>query len=142
MGNLIKKNDFFSPSIFKDFFEDDIFNDRFFHRRGMPPVNVSEDNEKYQIELSVPGIEKENINITRDKDMLTVSYEQKTSDEYRDKNYHKREFQCSSFTRSFNLPPDVDFSKIDSMHHDGVLTIHLPKLENAKREDMVNIEIH
>ncbi|WP_319371933.1 Hsp20/alpha crystallin family protein [uncultured Ilyobacter sp.] len=142
MGNLIKKYDFFNPSVFKDFFEDDVFNDKIFRRRSLPPVNVSEDDEKYQIEVSVPGIEKENIKVSRDKDMLTISYEQKTSDEYKDKNYHRKEFQCQSFSRSFNMPPDVELEKIYSKHQDGILTIHLPKSESARKEDVVDIEIH
>ncbi len=141
MGNLIKKYDFFNPNVFKDFFEDDIFNDKFFHRRALPPVNVSEDREKYQIEVSVPGIDKENIKVTREKDMITISYEQKKSDEYKDKNYHRKEFQSQSFSRSFNLPADVDADKISSKHKDGVLEITLPKSEIAKKEDVVDIEI-
>lgn len=142
MGNLIKKYDFFSPSIFKDFFEDDIFNDKLFHRRAVPPVNVSEDREKYQIEVSVPGIDKENIKVSREKNMLTVSYEQKSTDEYEDKNYHRKEFQCHSFSRSFDLPADVLLDKISSKHKDGVLTITLPKSEIIEKEDVIDIDIN
>lgn len=143
MANLIKKPDFFSPNIFKDFFEDDFFNDRFsLHRRMFPPVNVSEGKDRYQIEVSVPGINKENIKITREHDTLTISYEQEKTNEFNDKNYHRREFQSQSFTRSFNLPPDVEIEKITSTHKDGVLSITLPKIESAiDTEEIVDIKI-
>ena len=141
MANLIKKYDIFSPSLFKDFFEDDIFNDSFFHRRAVPPVNVSEDKDKYLIEVSVPGVEKENIKIVRNNEVLTISYEQKTSSDYKEKNYFKREFQMQSFSRSFNLPADVILDKISSEHKDGVLSISLPKQEVKSVEDVVDIEI-
>jgi HSP20 family protein len=142
VGNLIKKYDFLSPSIFKDFFEDDIFNDKLFHRRTLPPVNVSEDREKYQIEVSVPGIEKENIKVSREKNMLTVSYEQENANEYKEKDYHRKEFQSNSFSRSFELPSDVDLEKISSKHHEGILTINLPKSEIMEKEDVVDININ
>ena len=141
MANLIKKYDVFTPSIFKDFFEDDIFNDRFFHRRAIPPVNVIEDSDKYRIEVSVPGIEKENIKVTRNQDTLTISYEQKSSDEYKEKNYYRKEFQSQSFNRSFTLPADVVLDNISSEHKDGILTISLPKKEITKKEEIVDIEI-
>ncbi len=61
MVNLIKKSDFFSPSIFKYFFEGEFFTEIFMYRRITPPVNASEEPDKYIVEIFVPCISKENI---------------------------------------------------------------------------------
>jgi len=141
MSNLVKKSDFLSPNFLKDFFEDDIFTDRFLRKRVMPPVNVSEDKENYQIDVSVPGIKKENIKVSYKDRLLTISYEQKHSNEQKEKNYHKQEFQSQSFMRSFTIPKDVNIEKISSEHKDGLLVILLPKIEMSKREESIDIEI-
>ncbi len=141
MTNLIKKSDFFSPSIFKDFFEDDFFPERFLHRRITPPVNVSEESDKYLVEISVPGISKENIKVKRDGDVLTVSYEQESSDEVKEKNYRRKEFQKQAFSRSFNLPENVKSEEIKSKHEDGILTITLPKKEVEEKPETIDIDI-
>ena len=129
------------PNFFKDFFEDEVFTDRFLHKRVIPPVNVSEDEENYQIDVSIPGIKKENIKVTYKEKRLTISYEQKHSDEYKERHYHRKEFQCQGFMRSFTIPKDVDIERISSEHKDGILVILLPKIEIAKKEDSINIEI-
>lgn len=141
MSNLVKKSDFLSPNFLKDFFEDEIFTDRFLRKRVMPPVNVSEDKENYQIDVSVPGIKKENIKVSYKERLLTISYEQEHSNEQKEKNYHKQEFQSQSFMRSFTIPKDVNIEKITSEHKDGLLVIHLPKIEISKREESIDIEI-
>lgn len=141
MANLIKKSDFFTPSVFKDFFEDEFFPERFLRRRIAPPVNVSEDNEKYLVEISAPGISKENIKVKLDGNTLTVSYDQETSDEVKEKNYHRKEFQKQSFSRSFTLPENVKSDEIKSKHEDGVLSITLPKKEVEEKPESIDIEV-
>ncbi|MCS5421344.1 MULTISPECIES: Hsp20/alpha crystallin family protein [Psychrilyobacter] len=141
MSNLIKKYDFFNPDIFRSLFEDDIFTDRLLHRRIMPPINVLENEENYQVDVSIPGIKKENIKITCKGRVLTISYKQKKSDEYKEKNYHRREFKSQSFSRSFTVPENVNLEKISSEHKDGILSILLPKIEVTKKENTIDIEI-
>ena len=142
MANLIKKYDIFTPSFLRDFFEDDFLTDSFFHRRLTPPVNISETSNSYVIEVSTPGVEKDNIKIRRQGNVLTLSYEQQDTKEYDKKNYHRKEFQSRSFSRSLNLPEDAEIDKISSEYRDGILTVSIPKLYESKaKEDIIDIEI-
>lgn len=142
MANLIKKYDIFTPNFLRDFFEDDFLTDSFFHRRLIPPVNISETSDSYVIEVSTPGIEKDNIKIRRQGNVLTLSYEQQDSKEYDKKNYHRKEFQSRPFSRSINLPEGVEIDKISSEYRDGILTVSIPKLDQSKpEEDIIDIEI-
>ena len=141
MHDLIKKNEFFSSDIFRNLLDDEFFTDRLLHRRVMPPTNVSENKENYQVDISIPGIEKENIKVTYKGRILTISYEQKKSEEHKEKNYHRREFECKSFARSFTVPKNVDLERISSEYKDGILTISLPKIEEAKEDEAIDIEI-
>jgi len=142
MANLIKKYDFFNPNLLRDFFEDDFLTDSFFHRRLTPPVNISETSNSYVIEISTPGIEKDNIKIKRQGNILTLSYEQQDVKEYEKKNYHRKEFQSRSFSRSLNIPEDSKLDNISSEYKDGILIISIPKLYESKtKEDVIDIEI-
>jgi len=142
MANLIKKHDIFNPNFLREFFEDDFLTDSFFHRRVTPPINISENKDGYSIEVSTPGIEKKNIKIQRQKNILTISYEQSDNKAYEGKNYHRREFQSRSFSRSINLPENVDTDKITSAYSNGILTISVPKLiSKATKKEVVDIEI-
>ena len=142
MANLIKKYDILNSNFLRDFFEDDFMGDTFFHRRLSPPVNISEDADRYMLEVLTPGIEKENIKIKRQGNILTISYEQQDTAEYEGKNYHRREFQKKSFSRSLNLPENVKIEDISSEYRDGILKISMPKLEKGKPEDdIIDIEV-
>lgn len=143
MSNIVKKRDFFNTVALKDFFEDeeDFFN-RFFKRKGFPLTNVSEDKDKYHMEVSVPGVEKDKIKLSRDGDTLTISYNEEKTHEENEKNYHKKEFHKESFMKSFTIPQDVDTDKIISEHKDGVLKIDLPKKPEAiEKKNQIEIEI-
>ncbi len=142
MANRIKKYDIFNPGFLKDFFEDDFLTDSFFHRRLTPPVNIWEGSNSYVVEVSTPGIKKEDIKIRRQGNVLTISYDEEESKEYTDKNYHRREFQRRSFSRSLNLPEDVEIDKILSEYRDGILIISIPKSElSPPKDEVIDIEI-
>ncbi len=142
MANLIKRHEIFNPNFFRDFFEDDFLTDSFFHKRISPPINISESEDGYSVEVSTPGIEKDNIKIQRQKNILTISYEQNDRKVYEEKNYHRREFQSRSFSRSINLPEDVDIYKITSAYSNGILTISVPKLKSkVSKDEVIDIEI-
>jgi HSP20 family protein len=134
MANLIKKHDIFGNDLFKDLFDDDFLMSNFFHRKNMPPVNISETDKEFMVEMSAPGIKKDEIKITRQGTLLNISYEHKDEKEEKDKkkNYYKKEFQSVSFSRSIQLPDNVDLEKINSEYHDGILKISVPKLEKDK----------
>jgi len=117
-------------SLFDPFFRRDI-ND-WFGRDFMdttPGVNISETNGSYHVELAAPGLKKEDFNIKVDGEMITISSEKETEKKTEDKNYYRREYNYSSFSRSFNLPVEVNQEKITASYTDGVLKLELPKKE-------------
>ena len=80
-------------SLLSDFFDDD----RFFYRQAIPAVNVKETNKAFEVELSAPGYNKKDFNITVDNKLLIVSAESKKDSEKSEDNYTRREFGYSSF---------------------------------------------
>lgn len=143
MSNLIKKRDFFNTVALKDFFEDeeDFFN-RVFKRKSFPLMNVSEEKERYHVEMSIPGVDRDKIKLSRDGETLTIKYEEEKTHEEGGKNYHKKEFHKESFVKSFAIPEDVDMEGITSEHKNGILKIDLPKKPEAiEKKNQVDIEI-
>ena len=128
------------------------FDDNFFNTPVMaqttttaPAVNVKEDNKQYVMEVAVPGLKKEQVNMSIDKDgYLTLSIENKN--EQKDKNkkehYLRREFSYTSYRQSYALPDNVDADKIEANVADGVLKVVLPKVEKKEeKEDVKHIEV-
>ena len=106
-----------------------------------PSVNIIETDNSYDLELSVPGFNKENISINVENDVLTIKGETKTEKEENKKSYTRHEFSYSSFTRSFNLNDQVRGDKIGADYKDGILTITIPKKEEAKKSLAREIKI-
>lgn len=98
-----------------------------------PSVNIIEAENSYDLELAVPGFNKENISINVENEVLTIKGETKTEKEDNKKSYTRREFSYSSFTRSFNLNDQVRGDKIGADYKDGILTVTIPKKEEAKK---------
>jgi HSP20 family protein len=94
----------------------------------------SEDGNSIVVSAKVPGIKPDNVDITVEDNVLTLSYESKEEKEEEDKKkkYYYKEIKESSFTRSVTLPQRVDSEKANADFKDGILTITLPKLEEAK----------
>ncbi len=119
---------------FNDVF-DTILNDRFLGGRQVaqtPAVNIAETENEFHIELAVPGLKKEDFKINLEKNVLSVSAEKKSENVEEGKKFSKREYNYTSFTRSFNLPESVDHSKIDAEYIDGILKLSVAKREEAK----------
>ena len=119
---------------FNDVF-DSIFNDSFFSDRmvtRVPAANISESAEHYHVELAAPGLKKEDFKISLERNVLSISVEQRTEDKQEERNYAKREYSYSSFVRSFTLPESADENGIQATYNDGVLAIDIPKREEAK----------
>jgi HSP20 family protein len=116
--------------LFESFLSDSPFSDRMISR--VPAVNISENENAYSIELAAPGLNKENFKIQLDKNLLTISVEQKSENNQENKQYNKREFSYTSFVRSFALPDSADDSNIDAEYTDGILKIMVQKKEEAK----------
>lgn len=118
-----------------------VFGNEFSSGFSMPKVNIKETNDDYFIELAVPGLKKDDFNIDLDDHVLIISTEQKTESESKDDNYTRREFGYSSFKRTFSLPESIDESKIKATYEEGILSVQLPKREEAKPKPSRTIEI-
>ncbi len=103
----------------------------------VPPVNIVEKEDQFVVEVAVPGVAKDEINVEVNDDLLTISKEVATTENEADTNketlkFTRREFNFSSFKRSFTLPETVDASLISASNSHGILSIVLPKKEEAK----------
>lgn len=102
------------------------------HAAFVPAVNISEEGNKFSLELSAPGFVKSDFKVEVDKSVMTVSAERKTETEAKDKKYTRKEFNYGSFKRSFSLPEGINEEAIDAKYESGVLNITLPKKEKEQ----------
>lgn len=131
MSTLTKRNDKLSLNDwFRDFFDVDPFFSRL-TLGSLPAANISEADDKYEIEMAIPGFNKEDFKIKVEKDMLTVSTESKSEKQEEDKTYTRKEFNYSSFSRSFRLPDNVQDDAITAKYDNGILKLQLPKTEKS-----------
>jgi HSP20 family protein len=107
----------------------------------LPKVNIKETPDAFMVDMAVPGLKKSDFHIDLDNQVLSISTEMKEENEHKEENYTRREFGYSSFKRTFTLPESVDDSKIDARYKDGILSIHLPKKEEAKQKPARTIKI-
>lgn len=131
------------PSLFNDFFEG-MFNNDLMNRemmRYVPSVNIAERKDDFRIELAAPGYMKEDFKVEHDNGVLTISSEKKDEKADSDDRYTRREFSFSSFRRTFSLPEYVDAEKISAEYKDGLLTLTIPKREEAKQKPVREIRI-
>ncbi len=131
-------------NIFDSFFNDDILNfpTKVNHwKNTSPSVNIKETEEGFNLELAAPGLVKEDFNLELNDDVLTISSEKKVENEAQKDNYTRREFSYQSFKRSFSLPESVDHANINAKYENGILSITLPKKEEAKPQPKRLIEI-
>jgi HSP20 family protein len=94
-----------------------------------PNVNTREGKEAYHIEVDLPGIKKENLDINVEDNVLTISGKRDFKDEVKKDNYYKIESAYGEFSRSFTLPEKVDVENIKAISTDGVLEVVIPKLK-------------
>ena len=98
----------------------------------VPPVDVRETDNSYVFAAELPGLTKDDVEITLEDNLLTLSGERELGEKSEDENYHRVERSHGKFSRSFSLPSQVDNSKVAASFQDGVLTIEVPKSEQAK----------
>lgn len=103
-----------------------------FNGAWMPAVDVAEEDDAYVVKVELPGVNKDDVKITLESNILTIRGEKKVESEVKQKNYHRTERSYGSFQRSFTLPTSVKNDKIDAVYKDGILTVSLPKAEEAK----------
>jgi HSP20 family protein len=107
----------------------------------LPKVNIKESADAFTVEMAIPGLKKSDFHIDIENQSLCISTEIKQENEQSEENYTRREFGYSSFKRTFSLPESVDDDKIDAKYSDGILSILLPKKEEAKQKPPRTINI-
>ena len=97
-----------------------------------PAVDITEDDKEYLVKAELPEVKKDDVKVTVENDILTISGERKFEKEENGKKYHRVERAYGSFVRSFGLPDDADAEKVEAKFSDGILKVHVAKSEAAK----------
>ncbi len=100
--------------------------------RRFPLVNISEDETGVYVEALLPGVEAESIDISVLRNTLTLSGERKTDETAKAVVWHRNERGTGRFSRTIELPAEIDGARVSARYKDGVLAIDLPKTEAAK----------
>lgn len=98
----------------------------------VPSVNTREGENAYHVELDLPGIKKEDIDVDIKDNVITISGERKTKEEIEEDDYYRVESSYGRFERSFTLPENVDVENIHAESQDGVLEVIIPKMEKPE----------
>lgn len=128
---IIRRNNQLFPSFFEGI-EKDLFSE---HRNGFSKiaVNIKESEQDFQIELAVPGIEKEDVHIEIDGVKMIVKVEASDEVEQSNAKYRRKEFSYGAFKKSFTLPKEVDVEKIEADYKKGIVSVLIPKPESKKK---------
>jgi len=131
---------------------DKIFNPWFGYRPPMgageyvdfdwaPSVDISETEKEYLIRAALPAVKKEDVKVTYENGMLTLSGERRKEEEAKDEKFHRVESFYGSFSRCFDLPDAIDANAISAEAKDGVLTIRVPKMKaEAKKFATITVQ--
>ena len=123
------------------FFSPDLFGEMMFNSSGwLPGMDVAEDKDKFTVNVELPGLSKDDVNITFKEGVLTIEGERKKENDKKDADFHIVERSYGKFRRSFSLPVPVKENKIDATFKEGVLTIALPKAEEVKAKK-INVKV-
>jgi HSP20 family protein len=105
-----------------------------------PAVDIIDEKDQIRIKADLPGLKKEDIEVSADNGVLTIKGEKKEEKEVKEKDYVRSERYYGSFHRSFSLPTGVDSQKVNASYKDGVLEITIPKREDAKSKQ-IKVEV-
>lgn len=121
--------------------------DRFFNdsigqniKQFTPAVDITEDENQFEIHVSVPGMKKADFNLEVADGRLTISGERKLEEKKEGKNFHTLETHYGSFSRSFYLPENVKEDGIAASYEDGLLKVHLPKEEKKVNKSKIEVK--
>ncbi len=140
---IIKRNlnSPFFPDWMEDFFSTSVNPISKSGFASVPMVNIFETDKSFKIELAIPGMNKDDVDINLENDVLNISSEKEENLEETAKKCTKREYFYSSFKRSFTLPKSVDKDKISAKSENGVLLIKIDKKEEEIEKSPRKIEI-
>lgn len=126
-------------NLFDSFFRNELFPKDY--AGHVPSVNITETENSYGIEVSAPGFDKKDFNLSVADNVLTISGTYSTENFNEEKSYVRKEFNYGSFKRSFNLADLVDEDHIDAKYENGILKIELPKNDKGKTKNVKQINI-
>jgi HSP20 family protein len=135
------------PSLVNDGFLSGLLDDRFFdsdwmkRMENVPAVNVVETEKEFEVEMAAPGLDKKDFNITVENGILSITCEKETENQEDKKNYMRKEYNYTGFSRSFTLPENIKTEKVDARYENGILKLVLPKAVEAKVKPKA-IEVH
>lgn len=117
---------------------DEFFNDAVNARRDsfVPSIDVSETDNQFLITAELPGMKKDDINISLENNRLSISGERTFENEEKGKTYHRVETQYGSFSRSFQLPDNISEESITAKYEDGLLNITIDKSEEKVKKQI------
>lgn len=122
-------------SMFDNFFTDsDGFYKAVSQGTSVPAVNVAETEQAFELEVAAPGKSKEDFKVAVDNNVLSISSENEEEKATEEKNYTRKEYSYSSFSRSFTLPDNANEEEINATYVNGVLKVAIPKKEPSKPE--------
>lgn len=129
MSNLVKATDFPSfRSMMEDFWNTDgFFSKPIFSKTSLPPVNIRDTKDYYELTLAAPGYKKDDFKIAIEDGMISIRAEHKSEKKEEKENYTRHEFHQEEFTRVFSLPENVTEDGIKAKYQDGILQIELKK---------------
>lgn len=118
-----------------------VFTSNFNTGLTLPKVNIRETKDSYYVDMAVPGLQKSDFMVDLDNQVLSITAETNENNLDNEDNHIRREFGYASFKRSFSLPETVNEDKIKAEYRDGILSIHLPKKEEAIQKPARSIKI-
>ncbi len=118
--------------MFETFFRGEQEESSLFSPTWKPAVDIVEHENEYIAKVELPGVDKNNVKITMQDNVLTIRGEKNQEKKDKESNFHRVERFYGSFQRSFTLPTSVRNDAIEADYKDGILTIHMPKAEEAK----------
>jgi HSP20 family protein len=136
------------PTLFDSGWMDKFFNaplDEFFNFgkvMNVPAVNVTETDKDFRLSIAAPGLEKKDFKVDAFDDMLTISAEKEKVEKEEKDRFNRREYNYSSWSRSFTLPENCDFGKINAEYKNGELKIMIPKKEVKEPKKVKNISVN
>ena len=99
-----------------------------------PTVDISETDTEYLLKAQLPAVKREDVHVTYDDGMLTISGERKQEKEQKGEKFHRIESFHGAFSRSFTLPEKIEAGSIRADAKDGVITVHVPKSKIEARK--------
>jgi HSP20 family protein len=119
--------------VMQSFFGGSGTSDENISNRGFTPaVDIRETEEAYEVVAELPGMKKDDVEITLENNLLRLSGERNFEKDTSEESYHRMERVYGRFSRAFNLPQRVDSARVTAAFEDGLLTVTVPKAEEAK----------